>query len=93
MDVWLDSGVAWHTMENNDETLNKEHTIPTADIIIEGIDQFRGWFQSSLLTSMAINNKAPFKQILVHGFAVDDNGRKMSKSIGNVTSPEKVILY
>lgn len=85
MDVWLDSGVAWHTIQSH---LNEG--FKTADVILEGVDQFRGWFQSSLLTSMAINNQAPFKQILVHGFAVDDEGRKMSKSIGNVTVPDVV---
>lgn len=86
MDVWLDSGVAWHTMQNSNEKFK------TADVCLEGIDQFRGWFQSSLLTSMAINDQAPFRQILVHGFAVDDKGRKMSKSIGNVTLPDVVNL-
>lgn len=88
MDVWLDSGVAWHTLKTSKCSGN----FAKADVVVEGVDQFRGWFQSSLLTSMAINETAPFEQILVHGFAVDDHGRKMSKSEGNVIFPETVIF-
>ncbi|KAI1721886.1 tRNA synthetases class I (I, l, M and v) domain-containing protein [Ditylenchus destructor] len=89
MDVWLDSGVAWHTAISQ---LKDSHTLkqPHVDVVLEGVDQFRGWFQSSLLTSMASKGIAPFKKIMVHGFAVDDNGRKMSKSIGNVVDPETI---
>ena len=61
-----------------------------ADLYLEGSDQHRGWFQSSLLTSMAMNNRAPYKSVLTHGFVVDENGRKQSKSLGNVVSPQKV---
>nr|CAD2122332.1 unnamed protein product [Meloidogyne enterolobii] len=80
MDVWMDSGLTWHTL-----TPKK-----IADVVIEGKDQFRGWFQSSLITSMALQDSAPFKQILIHGMAVDDKGSKMSKSKGNVVLPEAI---
>lgn len=81
LDVWFDSGVTHFAVL-------KEHQ---ADLYLEGTDQYRGWFQSSLLTSVAMKDKAPYKAVLTHGFAVDDKGRKMSKSIGNVIAPEKVI--
>ena len=58
---------------------------------LEGSDQHRGWFQSSLLTSVAVNNKPPYKKVLTHGFALDENGRKMSKSLGNVVDPNIII--
>ena len=61
-----------------------------ADLYLEGSDQHRGWFQSSLLTSIAMNGRAPYKAVLTHGFVVDENGRKQSKSLGNVVSPQKV---
>jgi isoleucyl-tRNA synthetase len=81
LDVWFDSGITHFAVL-------KEHQ---ADLYLEGTDQYRGWFQSSLLTSVAMKEKAPYKEVLTHGFAVDDKGRKMSKSIGNVIAPEKVI--
>lgn len=81
MDVWMDSGLAWGCTDNNH--------FP-ADLIVEGIDQFRGWFQSLLLTSLALKRQAPFKRVLVHGFAVDEHGKKMSKSIGNVIHPHVI---
>lgn len=84
MDVWVDSGVAWHT-------IGKENVV--ADCVSEGIDQFRGWFQSLLLTSIAARDAPPYKQILVHGFSVDDKNRKMSKSVGNVIDPDWVCFY
>ena len=62
-----------------------------ADLYLEGTDQHRGWFQSSLLTSVAVNNKPPYKKVLTHGFALDENGRKMSKSLGNVVDPNIII--
>jgi Isoleucyl-tRNA synthetase len=62
-----------------------------ADLYLEGSDQHRGWFQSSLKTALAINNSAPYKQVLTHGFTVDAEGRKMSKSLGNVVPPQKVV--
>ena len=63
----------------------------SADLYLEGSDQHRGWFQSSLKTAIAINGTAPYKAVLTHGFTVDEHGRKMSKSVGNVISPQKVI--
>jgi isoleucyl-tRNA synthetase len=82
LDVWFDSGVTHYTV------LDK---IP-ADLYLEGSDQHRGWFQSSLLTSVAMNDgAAPYKAVLTHGFTVDAQGRKMSKSLGNVIAPQKVI--
>ncbi|KAI6218086.1 Isoleucyl-tRNA synthetase [Aphelenchoides besseyi] len=81
MDVWIDSGFAWQTLENETSA---------ADLTLEGHDQFRGWFQSLLLTSMLSRQTVPFKQILVHGFAVDEKNRKMSKSEGNVIDPSTI---
>lgn len=62
-----------------------------ADMFLEGVDQFTGWFQSSLLTSVALRDKVPYKSVYVHGFAVDEKGNKMSKSIGNVIDPSDII--
>ena len=84
LDVWFDSGVT-HACVLYDE----EMSFP-ADLYLEGSDQHRGWFQSSLLTSIALNNTPPYKSVLTHGFVVDAEGKKMSKSIGNVISPQKV---
>lgn len=86
LDVWFDSGVSHECVLKT----RPELTFP-ADIVLEGSDQHRGWFQSSLLTSVAINNKESFKAVLTHGFVVDGQGRKMSKSLGNVIAPEEVI--
>ena len=85
LDVWFDSGVTHYAV--TDKRFGKG-TI--ADLYLEGPDQHRGWFQSSLLTSIAINDRAPYKSVLTHGFVVDENGRKQSKSLGNVVSPQKV---
>jgi isoleucyl-tRNA synthetase len=85
LDVWFDSGVTHYAV--TDKRFG-EGTI--ADLYLEGSDQHRGWFQSSLLTSIAINDRAPYKSVLTHGFVVDENGRKQSKSLGNVVSPQKV---
>ncbi|PVZ70435.1 isoleucine--tRNA ligase [Pelagibaculum spongiae] len=85
LDVWIDSGVTHFSVLKQREQLQ----FP-ADLYLEGSDQHRGWFMSSLMTSMAINDCAPYKQVLTHGFAVDGKGRKMSKSLGNVISPQKV---
>ncbi|CAI2302183.1 unnamed protein product [Caenorhabditis sp. 36 PRJEB53466] len=82
MDVWLDSGLAWHAAKLDDS--EREHV---ADVVLEGVDQFRGWFQSLLLTSVAVQNKLPYRRIIVHGFCIDENNNKMSKSIGNVVDP------
>jgi isoleucyl-tRNA synthetase len=86
LDVWFDSGIS-HTavLERRPEL-----QFP-ADLYLEGSDQHRGWFQTSLLSSVAMVGKAPFRQVLTHGFTVDPQGRKMSKSLGNVVAPEKVI--
>jgi len=85
LDVWFDSGVTHYSvLEQRDEL-----TVP-ADLYLEGSDQHRGWFQSSLLTSTAIRDAAPYKSVLTHGFTVDEQGRKMSKSIGNVIAPQEV---
>ena len=86
LDVWFDSGVTHASVLGSREELR----FP-ADLYLEGSDQHRGWFQSSLLTSVAMNGCAPYKEVLTHGFTVDANGRKMSKSVGNVVAPQKVM--
>ena len=86
LDVWFDSGTTHYAVLREREEL----TDP-ADLYLEGSDQHRGWFQSSLLTSIAINERAPYKGLLTHGFVVDEKGRKMSKSIGNVITPQEII--
>jgi len=85
LDVWFDSGVTHATV------LRQRGLQWPADLYLEGSDQHRGWFQSSLLTATAIDGKAPYKQVLTHGFTVDEHGRKMSKSVGNVIPPQKVM--
>ena len=86
LDVWLDSGVSHFAVLKAREELSD-----VADLYLEGSDQHRGWFQSSLISSVAINGKAPYKNVLTHGFVVDKDGKKMSKSLGNVMSPQKVV--
>ena len=86
MDVWFDSGSSWAAVLKQREELRYP-----ADLYLEGSDQHRGWFQSSLLTSVATNGLAPFKTVLTHGFTLDEQGRKMSKSLGNVIDPSVVI--
>jgi isoleucyl-tRNA synthetase len=86
LDVWFDSGVTHYSVVTRRENLR----FP-ADLYLEGSDQHRGWFQSSLKTAIAMYGEAPYKQVLTHGFTVDAHGRKMSKSIGNVMSPQKVV--
>ena len=86
MDVWFDSGVVHHCVP----ALRSEIVAP-ADLYLEGSDQHRGWFHSSLLTSVAMHDRAPYKAVLTHGFTIDDKGRKMSKSLGNVIVPQKVV--
>lgn len=85
LDVWFDSGVTHESVIKRNKLLH----FP-ADLYLEGSDQHRGWFQSSLKTSVAINDCAPYKTVLTHGFTVDASGRKMSKSLGNVISPQKI---
>jgi len=86
LDVWFDSGVTHACVLGRREELQEP-----ADLYLEGSDQHRGWFQSSLLTGIAINDYAPYKTVLTHGFTVDANGVKMSKSLGNVVAPMDVI--
>ena len=86
MDVWFDSGSSWAAVASQREQLSYP-----ADLYLEGSDQHRGWFQSSLLTSVAVNGHAPYKRVLTHGFALDEKGRKMSKSLGNVVDPMVII--
>ncbi|CAO3585901.1 unnamed protein product [Absidia cylindrospora] len=86
MDVWFDSGTSW-TMLKDLPGRSTTGDSPLADICLEGSDQHRGWFQSSLLTSIALTGKAPYGTLITHGFALDEQGRKMSKSIGNTLEP------
>ncbi|OGW22201.1 MAG: isoleucine--tRNA ligase [Nitrospirae bacterium GWC2_46_6] len=86
LDVWFDSGVSHAAVLENDERLSWP-----AAMYLEGSDQHRGWFQSSLLASVGTRNKAPYSIVLTHGFTVDGQGKKMSKSIGNVISPQEII--
>jgi isoleucyl-tRNA synthetase len=86
LDVWFDSGVSWAAVVEPDPDL----TLP-ADLYLEGSDQHRGWFHSSLLTCVGTRGHAPYKGVLTHGFVVDGDGRKMSKSLGNVIAPQEVM--
>ncbi|MGM9957063.1 MAG: isoleucine--tRNA ligase, partial [Peribacillus sp.] len=86
MDVWFDSGSSHQAVLEEREELQRP-----ADLYLEGSDQYRGWFNSSLSTGVAVTGKAPYKGVLSHGFALDGEGRKMSKSIGNVVLPSKVM--
>lgn len=86
LDVWFDSGVTHFSVVDAREEYNGN----SADLYLEGSDQHRGWFQSSLISSIAMKGVAPYKQVLTHGFVVDGHGRKMSKSIGNVVAPKDV---
>ena len=86
MDVWFDSGSSWAAVLEGREALRAP-----AEIYLEGSDQHRGWFQSSILTCVATQGHAPYKTVLTHGFVLDEQGRKMSKSLGNVVDPSIVI--
>jgi isoleucyl-tRNA synthetase len=86
LDVWFDSGVSHKAVFN--EMISSPWP---ADLYLEGSDQHRGWFQSSLIPSVAMDKKAPYKQVLTHGFVVDGQGRKMSKSLGNVIKPQEIM--
>lgn len=87
LDVWFDSGVSYSSVvEQRDEYIDKN-----IDLYLEGSDQHRGWFHTSLLESVLTRGKAPYKKVLTHGFVVDGNGRKMSKSLGNTVAPQKLI--
>ncbi|MFI4937380.1 MAG: isoleucine--tRNA ligase [Candidatus Berkiellales bacterium] len=86
LDVWFESGVSHEAVLK----LRQELQFP-ADIYLEGSDQYRGWFQSALLSSVAMNSTASYRTVITHGFTVDAQGRKMSKSLGNVIAPDKVV--
>ncbi len=86
IDVWFESGISHQAVIAQEESLSYP-----ADLYLEGSDQHRGWFQTSLLTSLAFREDIPFKQVLTHGFVVDYKGKKMSKSIGNVIKPQEII--
>lgn len=89
LDVWFDSGTThWHVMRGSHPMGHDQG--PRADLYLEGSDQHRGWFHSSLLTGCAIDGHAPYKALLTHGFTVDEKGYKMSKSLGNVIVPQEV---
>ena len=85
MDVWFDSGSTFKSV-----VIDRGLPYP-ADLYLEGADQYRGWFQSSLLTAVATNGTAPYKEVLTHGWTIDTNGKKMSKSLGNGISPQEII--
>ncbi|BBP42830.1 isoleucine--tRNA ligase [Thiosulfativibrio zosterae] len=85
LDVWFDSGISHFTVLQQRPELQAP-----ADLYLEGSDQHRGWFQSSLLSALATDGKAPYKQVLTHGFTVDKDGKKMSKSKGNVVAPQEI---
>jgi len=86
IDVWFESGISHQAVIAQEESLSYP-----ADLYLEGSDQHRGWFQTSLLTSLAFRQDIPFKEVLTHGFVVDYRGKKMSKSIGNVIKPQEII--
>ncbi|URL06980.1 isoleucine--tRNA ligase [Avibacterium sp. 21-595] len=87
LDVWFDSGSTYSSVVKARPEFNGQE----ADMYLEGSDQHRGWFMSSLMLSTATDNQAPYKQVLTHGFTVDGKGRKMSKSIGNIVTPQEVM--
>ncbi len=84
LDVWFDSGVSWYAVL-------KRRGLPDANLYLEGSDQHRGWFQSSLIPAVALQDKPPYKQVLTHGFLLDEKGRAMSKSAGNGIAPDEII--
>jgi isoleucyl-tRNA synthetase len=85
LDVWFDSGVSFAAVVEADERLTS-----SADLYLEGSDQHRGWFHTSLLASVGTRGSAPYKTVLTHGFVMDGNGKKMSKSLGNVVAPQEI---
>jgi isoleucyl-tRNA synthetase len=100
IDVWFDSGSSWTMLEalygGSGSGPSIPNQVPAADVCFEGSDQHRGWFQSLLLTAVGTTNDgqksaAPFKNLITHGFILDEDGRKMSKSLGNIISPTTII--
>ncbi|MCX5892340.1 MAG: isoleucine--tRNA ligase, partial [Deltaproteobacteria bacterium] len=92
LDVWFDSGVSWAAvLDPSAPAIGQPFLRFPADLYLEGSDQHRGWFHSSLLTSVGNRGQAPYKGVLTHGFVVDGDGRKMSKSLGNVIAPQEVM--
>ena len=85
-DVWFDSGSSWRAVIEN-----REGQKTPVDVYLEGNDQYRGWFQSSMLTSIATQGKAPYKTVITHGMIVDEERQKMSKSLGNGIAPEDIL--
>ena len=90
MDVWFDSGTSWR-LGLQDIAERTQRPVEQFDVYLEGSDQHRGWFQSSLLTAVAVTGRAPYKAIVTHGFVLDEDGRKMSKSLGNIIEPKTII--
>ena len=90
LDVWFDSGSTFFHVLRGSHTGGSHTSGPEADLYLEGHDQHRGWFHSSLLIACAIEGRAPYRGLLTHGFAVDGSGRKMSKSLGNIVAPQSV---
>ncbi|KAH8860250.1 Isoleucine--tRNA ligase, mitochondrial [Schistosoma japonicum] len=90
-DVWFDSGLSWLCVLNSENYSRLPQSNVVADTYLEGHDQFRGWFSSSLLLSIALTGRAPFKNLVVHGFVADSQGHKMSKSLGNGITPKELI--
>ncbi len=88
LDVWLDSGTSWQVMERAGLCTPEE---PASDVYLEGSDQYRGWFNSSLIVSLGLRNHAPYKQIITHGYVVDGKGQKFSKKLGNAIEPQELI--
>ncbi|MEA1964525.1 MAG: isoleucine--tRNA ligase [Candidatus Aerophobetes bacterium] len=86
IDVWFESGISHQAVVFQENSLQDP-----ADLYIEGSDQHRGWFQTSILTSIALKERAPYRKVLTHGFVVDSEGKKMSKSIGNVVDPQRIV--
>src|SRR5690625_7532890 len=85
MVVWFDSGCSHEAV-----LLHREDHQRPADVYLEGSDQYRGWFNSSLSTAVAVTGKAPYKNVISHGFVLDGEGRKMSKSLGNIIAPANI---
>jgi isoleucyl-tRNA synthetase len=86
MDVWMDSGMVHHCLSSSRDEIPQK-----SNLYLEGSDQHRGWFQSSLLTSVAMHGRAPYRQCMTHGFTVDEKGHKMSKSLGNTIAPQQIV--